>query len=166
MKKIAVLIFLFSAFQSVVSVNYTDFRISVYSKINYTVNPKVTFLSGDETGDEIKIKKENPILDDIDLGWYREKYRIEKIFLATGIVSMAIGIPLAITGLVNYTLPLVDKSSIGDDTYIIIMGVGGGLITIGATFTIVGGVRYGYLKKKDAKSKMSIQFKNFGYYYE
>ena len=124
-------------------------------KFTFINNEFVKFNSADSSSDlsnDAKIK-DNIITKDLDWSWYKEQYRMEKIFIASGIVTSAIGLPLLIVGIVNLALPTVDVSSVGNNAYYSLIGVGSGLITIGATFTIVGGVRYKYYNKKKVDNK-------------
>lgn len=101
---------------------------------------------------EDKPKKENPIIKDIDFSWFKEKYRLEKILIASGAITTAIGLPILIVGLVNYFLPLADKSYVSDLTSLSLIGVGSGLIGCGSVVMIVGIVRLNVLKHKEKKS--------------
>ncbi|HOL56099.1 MAG TPA: hypothetical protein PLD75_00920 [Spirochaetota bacterium] len=99
-----------------------------------------------------KNKKENPILKDIDFSWFKEKYRLEKILISSGIITMTIGLPLLIVGIVNYFLPLADKSYVSDLTSLSLIGVGSGLIGCGGIVMIVGVIRFNVLKNKEKSS--------------
>lgn len=132
---------------------------AVDHKFTFINNKYVKFNSADSSSDlsnDAKIK-DNIITKDLDWSWYKEQYRMEKIFIASGIVSSVIGLPFLIVGIVNLALPTVDVSSVGNNTYYSLIGVGAGLITIGMTFTIVGGVRYKYFNKKKVDTKSTVK---------
>ncbi|OHD24287.1 MAG: hypothetical protein A2086_01280 [Spirochaetes bacterium GWD1_27_9] len=128
---------------------------------NYNFNYKFSYF--DATNDSTqktkpKIEIENPFKG-IDLDWFNQKYRLEKIFIACGIISMVIGLPMAMVGVFGYFFPQTDKSNVGDNTYFSLIGVGSGLVLTGITFTIIGVVRLNYLKSKE-KLEVSFGFYN------
>lgn len=121
---------------------------------------KETVILYDSTNDQkVRPKLENPFKD-IDFSWLKEKYRVDKIFIAVGASSLAIGLPIFLVGLISYFLPQTDKSTIGDNTNFALIGVGSSLMGIGLTFTLVGVIRINYLMKKEQK-KVTL---SFGFY--
>lgn len=140
------------------SIIFISYNINTYSlNLNFpktilsqnfflNFNNNITF---DTTNDNIK--KENPILKDIDFSWFKEKYRVEKILIASGIITMTIGLPIVIVGIVNYFLPLADKSNISDITSFSLIGIGSGLFVCGGILTVVWVIRLNILKDKERK---------------
>jgi hypothetical protein len=102
--------------------------------------------SDDKAKDNIKdkYKIENPFKN-IDWSFFNEKYRLERILIAAGTVTVAIGLPMFLVGLIEYLLPQTDKSSVGDITFICLMGVGGGLMVTGGTVALTGTIRWAVL---------------------
>lgn len=121
-------------------------------------------LYSDATTDKESGKKRKKIIinnspfSDLDFSWFKEKYRGEKLLISIGVISMVIGTPFLLVGLLNYFVPFVEQSTLGDTTYIVFMGVGSGIIGVGLTLTIVGGARLGYLKKKAKGPAVTLYF--------
>lgn len=121
-------------------------------------------LYSDATSDEEQGRKRKKIItnnnpfSDLDFSWFKEQYRGEKLLISIGVISMVVGTPFLLVGLLNYFIPFVEKSTLGDTTYIVFMGVGSGIIGVGLTLTIVGGARLGYLKKKAKGPAVSLYF--------
>ena len=76
-------------------------------KFNFT--PIQTFEKGIrffDTSDDKKESKDRPKLQNpfrnLDTSWFKEKDRLDKIFIAAGVSSMAIGLPLLLVGLISY----------------------------------------------------------------
>lgn len=121
-------------------------------------------LYSDATSDQEQAKKRKKIItnnnpfSDLDFSWFKQQYRAEKLLISIGVISMVVGTPFLIVGLLNYFVPFVEQSTLGDTTYIVFMGVGGGIIGVGLTLTIVGGARLGYLKKKAKGPAVTLYF--------
>lgn len=124
----------------------------------YTLYSDAT--SDEETGKKKrkKIITNNNPFSDLDFSWFKEKYRAEKLLISIGVISMAIGTPFLLVGLLNYLVPFVEQSTLGETAYIAFMGVGSGVIGVGMTLTIVGGARLGYLKKKSKGPAVTLYF--------
>ena len=114
----------------------------------------------DKEKDETKkdwFKPQNPF-QNLETGWVKEQNRLEKIFIAVGGASFAVGSTMMIIGFINYFVPFVDQSTIGNKFYIALIGIGGGLIANGFPFTLVGGIRLRIKKKKAANPEVSLSF--------
>ena len=120
-----------------------------------------------ESKKEKKIKKIK-IFDKPDLDWIKEKNRLEKIFIATGVVSLTIGFSMFLAGLLNYFVTFNATTIDGEpiitsrNTYISLMGVGSGLMAAGIPFVLVGSIKLG-IKRRKKKEKISTlkSLKNF-----
>ena len=100
-------------------------------------------------------KEKINIFDKPDMSWIKEKNRLEKLFIAIGVVSFAIGFSMFLAGLLNLVIPndavSIDGKPITNvqGAYIAITAVGGGLMASGIPFIIVGSIKLGLAKKKE-----------------
>ncbi|HOV14560.1 MAG TPA: hypothetical protein PK771_09775, partial [Spirochaetota bacterium] len=99
---------------------------------------------------------ENPFRD-IDISWIKEKNRLDKIFIAVGVSSISLGLPIFLVGLISYFLPQTDKTELGGITNFVLIGVGSGLMGTGLCFTLTGVIRLSYITGKE-KKKISFSF--------
>ncbi len=132
-------------------------------KFNFT--PIQTFEKGIrffDTSDDKKESKDRPKLQNpfrnLDTSWFKEKDRLDKIFIAAGVSSMAIGLPLLLVGLISYFLPNTDTSDLGTISNFSLIGVGSGLIGVGAILVITGVIRINYFKNQNKQDKKKISF--------
>ncbi|MBN2545876.1 MAG: hypothetical protein JXB50_08770 [Spirochaetes bacterium] len=115
--------------------------------------------------DDKKTEKEKtPIFDKPDFSWFKEKNRLEKIFIAAGVITCTAGAGILLAGLINLLVNF-NAVSIGGEpilnsyiVYYTLIGVGSGLIAIGTPFIIVGSVRLGRINKK---IKTEVTLNNF-----
>src|SRR4030042_1025821 len=110
---------------------------------NFQLNNALTikFQNDKEEG-----KEKKPIFDKPDFSWFREKNRLEKLFIAVGAITCTAGTGILLAGLINLLVNF-DAVSIGGEpimnsyiVYYTLIGVGGGLIAIGVPFIIVGSI--------------------------
>jgi hypothetical protein len=101
--------------------------------------------------------EKSPIFDKPDYSWFQEKNRLEKLFIAIGSITFAIGFGMFLAGIINLFVPFDAVSSDGQyipsvrNAYIAVTSIGGSLMAIGIPFIIVGSVRLGldYKKSKE-----------------
>lgn len=130
---------------------------SIY-KINFnSKNLLFNQLFNNYTDDTNKKEKIN-IFDKPDFSWFKEKNRMEKLFIAVGAVTFAVGFGMFLAGIINLFVPF-DAVSIDGEyiqsvryAYIAITSVGGGLMTVGLPFILVGSIRLGLEYKKNKKA--------------
>lgn len=128
MKKIILLFFIFSV-------------INLFSNENHYI-PNFSLFSNDN-----KQTIENPFRN-IDNDWFKEDLRREKIVIAVGVICIAAGLPLLLSGILNLTAPSVDTPDISLNTYYVFTGVGAGLLAVGTGITIGGGIAFAVGRKK------------------
>jgi len=117
----------------------------------FTYNNKLNDDSIKFYDDKEKIK----IFDKPDLSWIQEKNRLEKLFIAIGVVSFTIGFSMCLAGILMLVIPNDAVKINGqwitnvENTYIAITAVGGGLMLSGIPFILVGSIRLGLAKQKE-----------------
>lgn len=112
-------------------------------------------------------KEKINIFDKPDMSWIKEKNRMDKLFIAIGVVSFTIGFSMFLAGLLMLVIPndavKIDGVWITnvENTYIAVTSVGGGLMAAGIPFILVGSIRLGLAKKAEKqKAKESEENQN------
>lgn len=166
MKKLFICLFLLTISHACFSSEITINTITLFNKNNplskqyifsepNPTNPR-SFISQynnkniDQVNEDKEIINRNPFKD-IDLSWYKEKNRMEKIFISTGAVCFSIGFGIMLAGLLNYLVTFNAQTELSQNTSIALIGVGAGLNVVGIPFILVGSIKLGMSKKK-AKS--------------
>lgn len=138
-------------------------RINLYNEDGSSGSGGLDDATGDAELTERDKKREarrekirnNPITRNLDFSWFREKYRMEKLFISIGIVSITMGVPFILSGTLCYIIQPTDQTDLGDTLYFALIGVGGGLMATGTGFVIGGAVSL-YIKKKNNRIKVEL----------
>jgi|GEM_PF-5252352 len=163
LKKILIIFLIFYTFQIFANENIFNFdnskkqSVILYKSKYFIFNNNLFNYYGESKKEKIKI------FDKPDFSWFKEKYRLEKLFIAIGAISLTIGFSMLLAGIINCLVPFnavsIDGEPINTNQYVYfsLMGVGGGLMGVGIPFLIVGSVRLGL---KIRKNKLESKDKN------
>lgn len=112
-----------------------------------------------DMSENMKYKFQNPFRGS-DFSWFKDQYRLNKILIASGTVTFAVGTPFLISGLYSRLAPNTDTNDNTRTLNYVFIGLGGGFLLLGLALGITGGVLYyrEYKKAKENSSKVSINF--------
>jgi hypothetical protein len=136
-------------------INFSVKKDSTTSGVYYPFlsTSKISF-----TDEELRFyatKEKIKIFDKPDTSWFKEKNRMEKMFIGIGVVSSSIGFSMFLAGLINLLVPFDAVSIDGKpivyvrNAYIAVLSTGAGLMVTGVPFILVGSIRLGLQKKAD-----------------
>jgi hypothetical protein len=160
MKKIFLFLFCFLvSLSNFIFANEINFSVRKDSTANSFYYPflstsKISF-SGEELRYYTTTKEKIKIFDKPDTSWFKEKNRMEKMFIGIGVASSTIGFSMLLAGLINLFVPFDAVSIDGKpiiyvrNAYISVLSTGAGLMVTGVPFILVGSIRLGLQKKAD-----------------
>ncbi len=112
-----------------------------------------------DISENMKYKFQNPFRGN-DFSWFKDKYRLNKILIASGTVTFAVGTPFLISGLYSRLAPNTDTNDNTRTLNYVFIGLGGGFLLLGLALGITGGILYyrEYKKAQKESNKVSINF--------
>jgi len=144
--------------ENIITLNYKFSNNSSLYKINFNSNNLLFNRLFNNYANDTNKKEKLNIFDKPDFSWFREKNRMEKLFIAIGAVTFAVGFGMFLAGIINLFVPF-DAVSIDGEyiksvryAYIAITSVGGGLMAVGLPFILVGSIKLGLEYKKNKNS--------------